>query len=95
MDDFKIITQYLGCWVCVILFACVCVGASGLTTASDNPSNSALCVVCIGCFPRGVPRGLGMPPPGYAQCLGQRPENFFWAFFLFLVDFVIFSDLLN
>jgi hypothetical protein len=28
----------LRCWVCVIFFACVCVGMSDLTTASDNPS---------------------------------------------------------
>jgi hypothetical protein len=26
------------CWVCVIFFACVCVGASDSTTASDDPS---------------------------------------------------------
>jgi hypothetical protein len=25
------------CWVCVIFFACVCVGASDTTTASDGP----------------------------------------------------------
>jgi hypothetical protein len=24
------------CWVCVILFACVCVGTSDMTTASDD-----------------------------------------------------------
>jgi hypothetical protein len=30
------------CWVCVIFFACVCVGASDMTTASDDPSSSAL-----------------------------------------------------
>jgi hypothetical protein len=32
------------CWVCVIFFACVCVGASDSTTASDDPSSSVLCV---------------------------------------------------
>jgi hypothetical protein len=26
------------CWVCVIFFACVCVGTSDMTTASDDPS---------------------------------------------------------
>jgi hypothetical protein len=51
------------CWVCVIFFACVCVGASDSTTASDDPSSSALCVMCTGHFPRGVPGGAGMPPP--------------------------------
>jgi hypothetical protein len=25
------------CWVCVIFFACVCVGTSDMTTASDDP----------------------------------------------------------
>jgi hypothetical protein len=50
------------CWVCVIFFACVCVGASDSTTVSDDPSSSALCVVCVGRFPRGVPGGAGMPP---------------------------------
>jgi hypothetical protein len=25
------------CWVCVIFFACVCVGASDSTTAYDDP----------------------------------------------------------
>jgi hypothetical protein len=31
------------CWVCVIFFACVCVGASDSTTASDDPSSSFFC----------------------------------------------------
>jgi hypothetical protein len=52
------------CWVCVIFFACVCVGASDSTTASDDPSSSALCVVCVGRFLGG---SQGMAPPGYAQ----------------------------
>jgi hypothetical protein len=34
------------CWVCVIFFACVCVGASDMTTVSDDPSSSF--------FPRAV-----------------------------------------
>jgi hypothetical protein len=37
------------CWVCVILFACVCVGASDMTTASDDPS-SVLFVSTAGAF---------------------------------------------
>jgi hypothetical protein len=54
------------CWVCVIFFACVCVGTSDSTTASDDPSSSALCVVCIGCFLGGSQGGgPGMAPPGY------------------------------
>jgi hypothetical protein len=49
---------------CYIL--CMCVGgASDLTTASDDPiPSSALCVMCIRHFPRGVPGGAGFPP-GY------------------------------
>jgi hypothetical protein len=77
------------CWVCVIFFACVCVGASDSTTASDDPSSSALCVMCTRRFPRGVPRGVGMPPPGYVQCskMGSSPrQNFFFG-----VVFAIFS----
>jgi hypothetical protein len=30
------------CWVYVIFFACVCVWGVSLTTASDDPSSSAL-----------------------------------------------------
>jgi hypothetical protein len=47
------------CWVCVIFFACVCVGASGSKTTSDDPSSSDICVMCIGKFPRG---GRYAPP---------------------------------
>jgi hypothetical protein len=32
------------CWVCVIFFAFVCVGVSGSTTASDDPSRLFLVV---------------------------------------------------
>ena len=34
------------CWVCVIFFACVCVGASVMTIVYDDPSSSAYFVVC-------------------------------------------------
>jgi hypothetical protein len=34
------------CWVCVIFFACVCVGASDMTTGSDDPCSSAMFVSC-------------------------------------------------
>jgi hypothetical protein len=56
------------CWVCVIFFSCVCVGTSYSTTASDGPS-------------REVPGEPGMPPLGYAQHSGQRPEIFFLGHF--------------
>jgi hypothetical protein len=62
------------CWVCVIFFACVCVGTSGSTTASNNPSSSSLCGMCIGRFPRGG----RYAPPGYAAV----PPNFFLGRFL-------------
>jgi hypothetical protein len=80
---------YRECWVCVIFFACVCVGASDMTTASDDPSSSALCVVCAGRFPRGVPGGAGMPPLGYAQRSATggspraAPRNFFLGGFCY------------
>jgi hypothetical protein len=67
----------------------VCVGASDMTTASDDPSSSALCVVCVGCFPRGVPGGGRYAPPGYAQrsatggSPGQCPEFFFLGGFCY------------
>jgi hypothetical protein len=51
------------CWVGVIFFACVCVGASDMTTASDDPSSSVLCVMCTRRFPRGVPGGGRYAPP--------------------------------
>jgi hypothetical protein len=38
------------CWLCVILFAWVCVGMSDSTNTFDDPSSSVLCVMCIGCF---------------------------------------------
>jgi hypothetical protein len=49
----------------------VCVGALDMTTVSDDPSSSAIFVVCIGHFARGA----GMPPPGYVQCsaMGDSP----------------------
>jgi hypothetical protein len=76
------------CWVCVILFACVCVGASDLTTVSDDPSSSSLCVVCIGRFPRGVPGGgVGMPPLVTRNVRGSAPKFVFGQFFLFLAVF--------
>ena len=97
----KIKQQVGECWVCVIFFACVCVGTSGLTTASDDATSSTLCAVCIERFPRGVPRGARYAPPGYAQCLAtsgsprQRLKFIFGPFFLFLMDFSIFSGFLN
>jgi hypothetical protein len=84
------------CWVCVIFFASVCVGASNMTTTSDDPSSSALCVICTGSFPRGVPGGrggggggAGMPPPPLVMCSvrkwavaqGNAPKFFFGWYF--------------
>jgi hypothetical protein len=79
--------------MCYILCMCVCVGASGSTTVSDDPSSSVLCVVCIGHFSRGVPGGGGggrYAPPSYGQCStpGISPGSirgfFRGRFFLFL-----------
>jgi hypothetical protein len=55
--------------MCYILCMCVC-GASDSTTASDDPSSSDVCVVCIGIFPRGFPGGgRYAPPTSYTQRL--------------------------
>jgi hypothetical protein len=75
------------CWVCVIFFACVCVGASDSTTASDDPSSSALCVVCIGRFLGGSQGGAGMPPLVTRSVRGSAPKFFFGRFLLFLAVF--------
>jgi hypothetical protein len=89
------------CWVCVIFFACVCVGASDMTTASDDPSSSALCVVCVRHFPRGVQGGAGMPPLvtrsvwQRAVARGSASKFFLGGFLLFLADFAIFSGFVN
>jgi hypothetical protein len=68
---------------------CVCVCTSDSTTVSDDPSSSAICVVCTGRFLGGSQGGPSMAPLGYAQCSGQRLEIFFWAVF------AIFSGFLN
>jgi hypothetical protein len=73
----------------------VCVGASDMRTASDDPSSSALCVVCIRRFPRGVPGGACMPPLVTRSVRGSAPKFFFGWFFLFLAEFSIFSSLLK
>jgi hypothetical protein len=66
-DDFHHLKSHVSnCWVCVIFFACVCVGASDTTTASDGPYKLGLCR-CAGRFLGGSQGGAGMPPPGYAQ----------------------------
>jgi hypothetical protein len=48
-----------------------------------------------GAFLGGSQGGAGIPPPGYAQRSGQRPEFFFGQFLLFLADFAIFSGFVN
>jgi hypothetical protein len=81
----------------------VCVGTSDMTTASDDPSSSALCVMCVGCFPRGVPGGGRYAPPWLRVAFetsgspGQCPKCFFLGgrFLLFLADFSIFSGFVN
>jgi hypothetical protein len=88
------------CWVWVIFFACVCVGASDSTTASNDPNFLRfLCHVHRALSwrgPRGGGGGGGMfGPPSYAQHSGQCPKIFFWAVFAILADFAIFSSFLN
>jgi hypothetical protein len=61
------------CWVCVIFFACVCVGASKSTTASDDPSSSVL-----GAFLGGSQGGQVCPP-----WLRAAPQNLFLGGFCY------------
>jgi hypothetical protein len=77
--------RLLCCWVCVIFFACVCVGASDSTTASDDPSSSALCVMCTGAFLGGSQGGggEGMPPLVTRSVRGSAPKFVFGPFFYF------------
>jgi hypothetical protein len=78
------------CWVCVIFFACVCVGASDSTTASDDPSSSALFVSCAsGAFLGGSQGGQVCPPPPPVRhravrdgVQGSAPK-FFWGGFCY------------
>jgi hypothetical protein len=74
------------CWVCVIFFACVCVWVRQIRQLRLTiPSPRALSCAS-GAFLGGSQGGAGMPPPGYAQHLGQVPRNFFGRFLLFLAD---------
>jgi hypothetical protein len=89
--------QALICWVCVIFFACVCVGASDTTTASDGPYKLGLCR-CTGRFLGGSQGGGRYAPPWLRAvprvraAFGATPRNFFLGgFLLFLADFAIFS----
>jgi hypothetical protein len=78
------------CWVCVIFFACVCVGASDSTIASEDPSSSALCVMCTRCFLGGSQGGPGMPPLVMGNVRGNDPKFFFWAIFAIFSGFCYF-----
>jgi hypothetical protein len=70
------------CWVCVIFFACVCVWVRQIRQLRLTiPSPRALCV--RGRFPRGVPGGAGMPPPGYSATFGAAPLIFFFGGFCY------------
>ena len=71
------------CWVGVIFFACVCVGTSDMTTASDDPSSSSVSVVCTEIFPRGVPGGASMPPLVTQSVLVSTPKKQLGGFLLF------------
>ena len=57
--------------MCYILCMCVCVGASDMTTASDDPFTQGS-VVCAGRFPRGVLGGGKYAPPWLRGAFGTR-----------------------
>jgi hypothetical protein len=73
-----------------------------MTTASDDPSSSALCVMCVGPFPRGVPGGggggggAGMPPlvmrniQQWAIAWGSTPKCFLGVVFAIFSGFCYF-----
>jgi hypothetical protein len=75
------------CWVCVIFFACGVCGCKIRQLRLTIPSPRAL-LCAPGAFLGGVPGGVGMPPLGYVQCSGQRPEICFWAVFAIFSGFV-------
>jgi hypothetical protein len=80
------------CWVCVIFFACVCVWVRQIRQLCLMIPSPRDLPCASGAFLGGSQGGAGMPPPGYVQRSGQRPEIiFFGRFLLFLADFVIFS----
>jgi hypothetical protein len=82
-------------YVLYSLHVCVWV-TSDMKTTSDDPSSSALCVMCTGRFPRGVPGGGRYAPPWLRTAFGAVPQNFFLGvFLLFLADFSIFSGFVN
>jgi hypothetical protein len=78
------------CWVCVIFFACVCVGASDSITASDDPKFlHSLCRVR-----RALSYGGQVCPPwlrvAFKSGFGAMPQNcclggfcYFSGFFYF------------
>jgi hypothetical protein len=70
---------------CYILFSvCVC-GAGGawsLTIAYNDPSLAAM-YVCVGCCPRGGPRGARIGPPWLHEAFGAATQFFFWGGLLF------------
>jgi hypothetical protein len=88
----KINESNLDCWVCVIFFACVCVGVS------DSLTSLTLCVMCTEHFLGGVP---GMLPLVMCNVHGSASIIFFWAVFsiltylAILVYFSIFRGFLN
>jgi hypothetical protein len=82
------------CWVCVILFACVCVWVRQIRQLRLMiPSPRALSCV-LGAFLGGSQGGGGgrYAPP----CLRAMPRIFFFGWcFLFVADFAIFSGFVN
>jgi hypothetical protein len=90
------------CWVCVILFACVCVWARQIRQLCLTiPSPRALSCAS-GAFLRGSQGGSGMPPSlvtcsvrQWVVAQGSAPNFFLGGFLLFLADFAIFRGFVN
>jgi hypothetical protein len=71
-------------------------GASDMTTVSDDPYSNVLCVVCTRNFPRGVPWGGRYSSPWLRIAFGNGrypravPRNYFWAVFAIFSGFCYF-----
>jgi hypothetical protein len=89
MEVVVVLDVGLECWVYVIFFACVCVGASDSTTMSDDPSSSSMCVVYVELFLEGS-QGGQVWPPWLRTTFGATPQNFFWAVFFIFSEIFLF-----
>jgi hypothetical protein len=84
--------QVRECWVCVIFFSCVCVGASDLTTVSDDPSLVVLFVSSTPGTSYGGPMGGGgeLCPSLVMHSIEGSASIFFFRRFCYFSGFCYF-----